>query len=532
MNQIDVGKLKVSPFTFVSIEEIRIEKALNEHSTLYVCGLVSEEDNITPVKDMTQGTPICFENDGHVYFSGVLTNIKIKCEGSQYRLYAHASSNTILLDVTKHRRSFQDNEMTYKSIVEYVIQEEEGTVEYHADEMTVENIILQYDETDWEFAKRLASHTQDVLIPIVSEDKPTFHLGVPDGEAEMKVRNEFTIERNFNAYRGMSNQENPLTDEDVTFYTVRLGEYVCELGEPFNLNGMDLHVFRLSLSLIGSALTVDYVLASKEALSSPKRYNRAIIGLTIDGKVLSMTDDRVKLYLVTDIEEDEPTAHLFKYATGYTAEKHTGWYVMPEVGDTVQLYFPAEDEKFAHATSSIRQEDTTRTQDHMVKYWRTADGKEIKLDRDEILITAHDAGEIGSEITYIRLHETRGIEIHTPRPISIWSGGTLKMESVGDMTIATQSNLLINANSSITMANGNNIMTFTPQAGIATTTNRQIRTSSGGNTSIMSSSALNVNSTGNMGLDSGAQIDIVAGGSSISLDGGGIDALAPEIKLN
>ena len=41
MEQIDVGKLKVSPFAFDSIEEIRIEKALNEHSTLYVCGIVS-----------------------------------------------------------------------------------------------------------------------------------------------------------------------------------------------------------------------------------------------------------------------------------------------------------------------------------------------------------------------------------------------------------------------------------------------------------------------------------------------------------
>ena len=347
----------------------------------------------------------------------------------------------------------------------------------------------------------------------------------------MKVRNEFTIERNFNAYRSMANQAKPLTDEDVTFYTVRLSDYVCELGEPFNFNGMDLHVYSLSLTLIGSALTVDYVLASKEALSTPKFYNRAIIGLTLDGKVLSMTDDRVKLYLVTDIEEDEPTAHLFKYATGYSAENHTGWYVMPEIGDTVQLYFPTEDEKYAHAASSIRQEDTTRTQDHMVKYWRTADGKEIKLDRDEILITTHDSGSIGSEITYIRLHETRGIEIHTPRPISIWTGGTLNMESIGNMRIATQSNLHIQGNSSITMANGENIMTFTPSAGIAVTTNREINTSSGGNTNIHSSSALSANSTGDMALDSGGQVEIVSSGSSITMEAS-IQVLSEEIKLN
>jgi len=37
---IDVGKINISPFEFESILEVRIEKALNEHSTLYACGIV------------------------------------------------------------------------------------------------------------------------------------------------------------------------------------------------------------------------------------------------------------------------------------------------------------------------------------------------------------------------------------------------------------------------------------------------------------------------------------------------------------
>ena len=44
MDQIDVGKFKVSPFEFDSIIEVRIKKNLNEHSTMYVYGIVKEED--------------------------------------------------------------------------------------------------------------------------------------------------------------------------------------------------------------------------------------------------------------------------------------------------------------------------------------------------------------------------------------------------------------------------------------------------------------------------------------------------------
>ena len=42
MNIIDVGKIRISPFEFESILEVRIEKGLNEHSTLYVSGIIKD----------------------------------------------------------------------------------------------------------------------------------------------------------------------------------------------------------------------------------------------------------------------------------------------------------------------------------------------------------------------------------------------------------------------------------------------------------------------------------------------------------
>lgn len=43
------------------------------------------------------------------------------------------------------------------------------------------------------------------------------------------------------------------------------------------------------------------------------------------------------------------------FATGYTAEGHIGWYVMPESGDMVRVLFPTEDEDEVYAAQSVRQ---------------------------------------------------------------------------------------------------------------------------------------------------------------------------------
>ena len=49
-----------------------------------------------------------------------------------------------------------------------------------------------------------------------------------------------------------------------------------------------------------------------------------------------------------EIDEEEPSkqeAYPFPYTTMYTAEGNSGWYCMPEVDDTVLIYFPTKEEK-------------------------------------------------------------------------------------------------------------------------------------------------------------------------------------------
>jgi len=564
MKLIDVGRIIVSPFEFESILEVRIEKALNEHSTLYACGIVRDEKQFTPVTDKTEGVKITCENDGLVYFKGVLQSVKVTCVDAVYRLEVYAISNTILLDTVKHKRSFQDNGEDYQSIVNKVIAENSGAVTYNAEAMTVENIILQYNETDWEFAKRLASHTNDVLIPI-TDDNPAFHFGTPTTGSAKVVSKDFSISKDFDAIRWFDTLSNieldknatplKMTADDVTLYSVETDVFVGDIGEKFNLNGADLHVCHISLSFVNSALTVLYTLCGKKAVSTPKFYNPAITGLILDGKVVEVENDTLKLDLSNDkgrdadladayrgagrgVEEDTGEKHFFKYATGYSMEKHTGWYVMPEEDDIVQLVFPIEDEKYAYAASSIRQGDTERTTDHMVKYWRTSYGREIKMDKDEILISTVD------DETYIRINKDLdpGIEIITPNRILVKSGSTINIESDDDMTITTEKKLYIEAKDSITMVSGGNFMEFDELEGkgIAVSTDKEFKLLSEDNLTVDGRKEIAVKSGKDFKVDSGNQllegakrkIEMASGGSSIMLDSSGIDLKASKIRQN
>jgi len=539
MKAIDVGKLKISPFEFESIIEMRINKKLNEHDTLYVFGVIKEEKNFAPVADVTEGTSIICENDGIVYFDGVLQSVKVKCRESVYCLEVNAISNTVLLDTVKYKRSFQDNSQTYESIVGSVIKNSGASVTYNASELTVENIILQYNETDWEFMKRLASHTEDVLIPITN-NKPSFHFGATDEGSAMLETNNIDFSKEF--VRVLS-EDGSQEIKKILLCCVETDEFICELGEKLNVNGSDFFVREILLTYINSALTVTYTLSDKAAISTSKYYNPAIIGLLLNGAVLKVVNDNVKLHLAIDDKQDEGTAHLFKYATGYSTEGGTGWYVMPEEGDTVQLLFPNEDEKYAYAASSVRQSDVEKqenvgggTGDPAVKFLRTSTGKEIKLDGEEILITAEDG------TTFMQINMGTGVVIDTPHPILVNSAtATINIESLDDMTIQTTKNLLIKADESIRIENAGNVMEFIPEDGIALTTDKNYKLSSDLDVAIESGKEMSVTSGKDMTIESSTkivesaqvQMDLVAASStSIVMTSGVMELTGTLIKEN
>lgn len=97
----------------------------------------------------------------------------------------------------------------------------------------------------------------------------------------------------------------------------------------------------------------------------------------------------MKVKLEIDDEQSIETSWQLPYSTPYTAAGNSGWYIMPEVGNTVLIYFPNKEEDSAIVLNSIRVQNTgaDKIGDPADKYLRTVHGKEIKLAPDELMIT-------------------------------------------------------------------------------------------------------------------------------------------------
>lgn len=446
MDFMETGKLMVEPFELERILELTMEKKLNEHATLTVRGVLKDGQEDSVIQDVTEETKLKFKHGDELLFCGPIQNVRVTCENNVYYLEASAVSNSILLDLVPKMRSFQKNGMEFKAIAENVIKETGAKMTHETAVKTVETIILQYGETDWQFIRRLASHSNAVLVPVAASEETEFLFGIPEG-VEYKEKLEafnYAVSRNLHMYRELSRcDELSFEKEDAVVYTIKTDDYIFDLGDMLTLNDSPLYVYEAELLLKDSVLVCTYLLSSKNALSVPKYYNKHIAGLTLGGTVLKAEGDKVKVHLAIDSDQKEEDAYPFSYATSYTAEDHTGWYVMPEEGDTVQVLFPTEDETKAYSNMALRQKDSDRTTDPLVKYLRTPFGKEIKLDKSEVLITGKD------ETTFIRINEESGIDIITDKPINVTSGDVITMTSTNDFNIDCGKNLNIKAGESI-----------------------------------------------------------------------------------
>lgn len=542
----EVGRYEVEPFALERITELRLVKKANEHTWLRFRGVLKEGEEESLIEDDWEEKPVTLKEEGNTLFCGVATDIGIVCESGVYYLEAEAVSWTIKLDKEEKKRSFQENGLSYYTIAEQLAKEAGGSVECHAEEKQVKNLLLEYRETDWEFLKRLASHSNSVLVPDPKETTPSFAFGVPEGveyKEEAGEEVDFAVRKKVSRYRKLSQCGSVSYEEgDAVEYTLQTDHAALEVGDMVKRKGKALYVKEADICLKGSVFTCRYGLTTKAGMSVKEAVHPYASGLTLNGTVLKSVGDTVIVHLAIDDNQDEGKAYAFPYATGYSTESHTGWYVMPEEGDTVQIVFPTEDENDAYAVQSVRQEDTEKTEDPQVKYLRTALGKEVKFDKDEILITAND------DVTYIRINQNGGVDVITDKAVNVISGGSvtvtsgdqITMTSKNDFSIHAGKNLIVDAADSISMTCRENNMKFeTPATGIEMSAAKPIKVTGGDTMDVTSAKAMTVSSSQNMDVSSGKKLSLSASntleesckGSSIKMNGN-IDLKATLIKEN
>ncbi len=471
ISAIKVSELEIRPYEILNLLELRIEQKVNDHVRVYLSGELrngvgEKREQYVIETEAEQKLEISYQ--GKPLFVGLVTDLQVSFANNLYLLKVEALSATCNLDLKQEKNSFQDEQLGYEDILKQIKAKYRGME--IMDDLTkgrkIERWLLQYQETDWEFLKRLASHFQTVLLPYAHREQAKLAFGIPKNSketSEEELENIFyRVQKRLLAFRELAANapEQKLQEQDFLCYEVESYQPL-ELGDPVTFKGKKLLVYQATALLRDDLLVFNYLLAFEKGFSQRKSYPQQLLGLSIKGKVIEVKEDRVKLHLI-EIEEQEPPkdkARLFPYATAYTAMGNTGWYCMPEVGDLVNLYFPTNQEEAALITCSLREGASGKGKitDPNVKYFRTNHGKEIMFTKEEVVITVEDPEakqESEKEKVVIRLHEQKGIEIFSKEEIHIATERDLTMKAEKKLTMQAEESIELNCNSSKVKLNG------------------------------------------------------------------------------
>ena len=103
-----------------------------------------------------------------------------------------------------------------------------------------------------------------------------------------------------------------------------------EIGDKILYKDLKLVVIEKYLELKGSELINKYELKLERNIKQEKLYNEQIIGQVINGKVIKVDKDKMKVHLEIDENQEESKAYLYSFGSNHTTEGSTGWYIIPE----------------------------------------------------------------------------------------------------------------------------------------------------------------------------------------------------------
>lgn len=182
----------IGPFDLLDILECTVHKRVNEHATVKFSGHITPEHEDEYVemnlKELWAGVTVLEESgERKTLFKGAVQSLEIETENGVKTLRGELVSGSYLMDTMEHTRTFQDAGMLYREVQKFYLDAyPDSSLIMTAGQGAAiggNKWLLQYQETDWEFSRRLASHFNSPLIPETTECLPRLWFGMRQGNA-------------------------------------------------------------------------------------------------------------------------------------------------------------------------------------------------------------------------------------------------------------------------------------------------------------------------------------------------------------
>ncbi len=418
----------ISAFAMEKILDFQTWEDPGEHARGNFRLLLSE--NGTDINSMNAPIQLLGQgNTAGALFSGYPEKVEIKEERGYRIADIQAVSGTILLDQKKSNRVFQKKVQTYMGIASAVTADtDHSACILPGSDMRTGGTLIQYQETDWRFLKRMASQLGLPLVPDTSYYYPRFYLGLPEGEKRELgeiISCDLCFDGRYYAVSGKC-----LVDrEDFICYDV-VTRTSLSLGDRVTYEGRELLVSRKKTELAGGEVIFTYRLAGNGYTWVPWEDNPDYTGMSFVGSIVGTQGEQVEVAFDIDKTAAGGNRYGFAPATGNLM------YCMPQKGTKTSLYIGNGDEAQGIATGCIRTNGSTceGTGSPEKKSFRSEHGKGMDLYPQRMGLDGGETGKITFEDeTGTTIESNGGLVLMAKEGIRLESMTGIAMQGMSDI---------------------------------------------------------------------------------------------------
>ena len=417
----------------IGVESFTMDASFNEHVSVELVLLAKEEKIEAAVHGIADGDGIEVYGDGidGVFFAGRITDVWMQKERGMCDLGIRAHSYTMEWALAPVSQSFLNLDATYYEVMKKVLENQPGAeiIDSVTQGAVIPDFLLQYEESDWDFLVRLASHFGTFLIPDCCAAHGRAYFGLPDlGDETQLCGEDYQQIKDIDQQYRIGDSAGILPQENIR-WEITTGHIFC-LAQKVSFQGISAVVTRIHWRTVRGELVRSYELSRRKGILCARKKNPHIFGMSIPATVMERAGNCVRVHFHIDPEyESAPNNRYFSYAI-----ESSFIYCMPEVGSQVHIYFPGDDESSAVAVHAVRMSAPSGGRAAGTGYAQVPDNKSVSnVNGAEMLLTPGNAGLYADqEGTACIVLDTAGnaaivgknIEVSTQGNISIGEPGS------------------------------------------------------------------------------------------------------------
>ncbi len=429
--------LRVTGIELKEILSCTVEGKVGEHASLTLKAYAEDEQELLYHTPSYQPLEVWLkgENGTEILFAGLITNIQLMVSGNIKMIIVEAKSNSWLLDLTKKARSFQNTGMTYETLIKQVLSiYPDYSLSYAAKDESIGNLIVQYEETDWAFLKRVLSRLGVTITPESRQSGIRLYAGIPELPVREPSCQIINMEKDMNTFYYLKANRRKVHVADFTRYQIASSE-LMGMFEKVKIGERVFTIDSFQYVFDGQEMIAIYSLKKAKGLLKAEVYPMNLIGIALSGNVTKVSGDKVQVSLDIDQAYGSCGTYWFTYSTMSASSNGTGWYCMPEEGDEIRIYFPSKHEEEAIALSAVSGYETP------------TDGQADRMQNpDSRYLRAKTGQELALAPGYARLSCGDGIA-----SVTVQNNGTVSICGANRVDVSAQEKLSVHAEQKITI---------------------------------------------------------------------------------